>query len=76
MRYNDKYDAKYKHSRTLTRDKSSRVGEMASYHEDMMNEAIDKVYRELPDNERVIIDGLLTCCRTLRTRTEGAASAI
>lgn len=58
-RYNDKYNADYKFRRELKRDKTSRVGEMASYPEDVMNEAIDKVYRELPDDERVIIDGML-----------------
>lgn len=59
MRYNDKYNAKYKHSRELNRDKQTRCGEMATYPEDVMNESIDKVYRELPDHERVIIDGML-----------------
>ena len=58
-RYNDKYNADYKFNREIIRDKTSRVGEMASAPEDMMNEAIDKVYRELPDDERVVIDGLL-----------------
>ena len=59
MRYNDKYDANYKFRRELNRDKTSRVGEMASYPEDVMNEAIDKVYRELDEHDRVIIDGML-----------------
>ena len=58
-RYNDKYNADYKFKRALNRDNSSRVGEMASAPEDVMNEAIDKVYRELPDDQRVIIDGML-----------------
>ena len=58
-RYNDKYNADYKFKRALNRDNSSRVGEMASYPEDTMNEAIDNVYRNLPDDERVIIDGML-----------------
>lgn len=58
-RYNDKYNADYKFRRELKRDKTSRVGEMASYPEDVMNEAIDKVYRSLPERERVQIDGLL-----------------
>jgi len=58
-RYNDKYDANYKFKREMIRDKDSLVGEMASAPEDMMNEAIDKAYRELPDEERVMIDGLL-----------------
>ena len=60
MRYNDKYDANYKFRRELNRDTETRCGEMASYPENMMNEAIDKVYRELPDDERVIIDGMLS----------------
>ena len=59
MRYNDKYDANYKFRRELNRDNTSRVGEMASYPEDVMNEAIDKVYRELDEHDRVIIDGML-----------------
>ena len=59
-RYNDKYDAAYKFNRMLNRDSDTRCGEMASYPEDMMNAAIDQVYRELPDDERVIIDGLLS----------------
>ena len=59
MRYNDKYDAKYKFQREMIRDTDTRCGEMASAPESMMNDAIDKVYRELPDDERVIIDGLL-----------------
>ena len=58
--YNDKYNAEYKFMRELSRDTETRCGEMASYPENMMNEAIDKVYRELPDDERVIIDGLLS----------------
>ena len=59
MRYNDKYNADYKFKRALNSDNSSRVGEMASYPEDAMKEAIDNVYRNLPDDERVIIDGML-----------------
>ena len=59
MSYNDKYNAKYKYQRELNRDTDTRCGKMASYPEDMMNEAIDKVYRNLPDDQRVIIDGLL-----------------
>ena len=59
MSYNDKYNAKYKFQRELNRDTDTRCGKMASYPEDMMNEAIDKVYRTLPDDQRVIIDGLL-----------------
>ena len=58
-RYNDKYNADYKFKREIIRDKDSRVGEMASYPEGAMNEAIDKAYRELPERERVVIDGLL-----------------
>ena len=58
-RYNDKYNAEYKFERELIRDKKSRVGEMASYNEQDMNEAIDKVYQNLEPHDRVIIDGLL-----------------
>ena len=58
--YNDKYNAEYKFMRELSRDTETRCGEMASYPENMMNEAIDKVYRELSDDERVIIDGMLS----------------
>ena len=76
MRYNDKYDANYKFRRELNRDKTSRVGEMASYPEDVMNEAIDKVYRELDEHDRVIIDGMLNMLQTSQTRTGGAGSVI
>ena len=51
-RHNDKYNAEYKFRRELNRDTDTRCGEMASYPEDMMNETIDKVYRELRSEER------------------------
>jgi len=59
IRYNDKYNADYKFKREMIRDKSSLVGEMASYNEQDMNEAIEATYQKLEPHDRVIIDGLL-----------------